>query len=91
MKLGAVPALVALMSASHPDGQYSAATALFNIAGGGRDARGAIVNAGSVPALAGLLGNDSWCALFPNPLTDFTTISEASTRNLPDNDSWCAS
>lgn len=60
MKAGAIPALVQLLQAVQPDGQYAAAAALYNLAGQEAQVRLAIAACRAVPPLVLMLQADSW-------------------------------
>ena len=60
VEAGAVPMLVRLLSVAEPDGQYSAAAALFNLAGFSAHVQDRIIIAGALPALVPMLTADSW-------------------------------
>ena len=61
---GAIEPLVDLLSEAQPDGQYSAAAALLNLAGAGSDVRRQIVDSQALGPLVNMLTADSWCALW---------------------------
>lgn len=63
MEAGALDALVELLSEAQPDGQYSAAAALFNLAAAGADVRSQIIANGALLPLIDMLSADSWSAL----------------------------
>ena len=60
MEAGALPPLVELLSEAQPDGQYSAAAALLNLAAAGQDVRSQVLAAGALPPLVAMLAADSW-------------------------------
>lgn len=62
VEAGALEALVELLSEAQPDGQYSAAAALVNLAASGRDVRAQILANGALSPLVRMLSADSWCA-----------------------------
>lgn len=63
IELGTIPLLVRLLSGAQPDGQYSAAAGLYNLATcSAVDAHGMIISAGAIPSLVPMLGAESWCA-----------------------------
>ena len=61
VEAGAIPLLVRLLSVAQPDGQYSAAAALFNLATYSTHVQDLIVAANALPALVPMLTADSWC------------------------------
>ncbi|KAK9794963.1 hypothetical protein WJX73_006109 [Symbiochloris irregularis] len=60
VEAGAVPLLVQLLSVAQPDGQYSAAATLFNLASYSANVRDIIIAADAIPALVPLLAAESW-------------------------------
>ena len=60
MRAGAISSLVALMRTAQPDGQYSAAAALYNCAQCSPDVRDFLGSAGIMDVLAKMLDADSW-------------------------------
>ncbi len=57
-----VPDAVELLKYAQADGQYAAATLLFNMASYNQQARGTIIACQAVEPLVRLLCHDSWCA-----------------------------
>lgn len=62
VEAGAVPLLVRLLTVAQPDGQYSAAAALFNLASYSTSVQELIIAADALPALLPMLTAESWCA-----------------------------
>ena len=62
VEAGAVPLLVKLLTVAQPDGQYSAAAALLNLASYSSRVQDLIISAQAVPALLPMLSAESWCA-----------------------------
>lgn len=60
VEAGAVPLLVRLLTVAQPDGQYSAAATLFNLACHSAHVRDIIVDADAMPALVPMLTAESW-------------------------------
>ena len=63
VRAGAIASLVALMRTAQPDGQYSAAAALYNCAQCSPDVRDFLGHAGIMDVLASMLDADSWYVL----------------------------
>ncbi len=60
-----VPDAVELLKYAQADGQYAAATLLFNMASYNQQARGTIAACQAVEPLVRLLCHDSWCVTCP--------------------------
>ena len=61
-----VPDAVELLKYAQADGQYAAATLLFNMASYHQQARGTIAACQAVEPLVRLLCHDSWCGSAPS-------------------------
>ena len=68
-RAGALSSLVTLMRTAQPDGQYSAAAALYNCAQCSPDVQDYLGEVGIVDVLCAMLDAESWYAGHPLQLT----------------------
>ena len=65
IEFGALEPLVQLLVEAQPDGQYSAAALLNNLAAAGPGTSDAILEHDPLPAIAAMLKANSWCIMSP--------------------------